>query len=119
MGRCIYQIDRRLQRLRAADALEDGGHRIGVGQRVLPRLQVLAREQRNGKRAHPRKRANLLGRHIRRGGDQLRNRIGTGRSRIAARSVARANVQGCADGTCFHEFSDQVRCWSLLTICWC
>ena len=56
----MHQIAGRLHGFRAANALEDGGHRIGVGQRVLAGVERLARHQRFGKRARSGQCVHLL-----------------------------------------------------------
>mmetsp|Transcript_21669 Transcript_21669/g.84381 ORF Transcript_21669/g.84381 Transcript_21669/m.84381 type:complete len:464 (+) Transcript_21669:1574-2965(+) len=53
----IDQIRRRLQLGRAADALQDGCHAVGMRERVLAGIELLRRQQRLGKRT----RANDLG----------------------------------------------------------
>ena len=67
----VDQVAGRLHRFGAAHGLEDGGHRVGVGQRVLAGVQRLARDERLGKRARPRQRIGLVRHRLFGGGDQL------------------------------------------------
>jgi hypothetical protein len=50
----MHQIDRGLHRFGAADGLEDGGHGIGMGHRVLAGLHGLGGDQRLGEAARTR-----------------------------------------------------------------
>jgi hypothetical protein len=72
----VDQVAGGLHGFRAANAFEDGGHGIGMGQGVLARIQRLAGQQRLGKRAGAGQRVNLLGQGVGGGRNQLRQRLG-------------------------------------------
>ena len=67
----IDQVAGRLHRFRAAHGLEDGGHRIGMGQRVLAGVQRLAGDEGFGERAGSRQRVRLVRHRLLGRSDQL------------------------------------------------
>ena len=83
----VDQVAGRLHGLGAAHGLEDGGHGVGVGQRVLAGVQRLAGDEGLGERARARQRVGLV-----------RHRL-LGRPR-SARALARVSL---LRGQAFHR----------------
>ena len=73
----IDQVAGRLHRLGATNGLQDGRHRIGMGQDVFAGVQRLTHQQRLGKRAGACQRIHLGRQALRGRGEQLGQRSRT------------------------------------------
>ena len=78
MNACMHQIAGGLHGLRTTNALEDGSHGIGVGQRVFAGIQRFASHQGLGKRARTRQRVHLLRQGVCGSGNELGDSVGLG-----------------------------------------
>ena len=72
----VHQIDRSLHRLGAANALQDGGNRVCMGEHVLACAQHFTCQQRLGKAACPHQGIGLVGDGIGCGSNEIWHRLG-------------------------------------------